>query len=567
MKKRFPLWVPASSRGRWLLVTLLGLALFLRVRGLDWGLPNELHAYSYHPDEWSLVTPAVFHLHLRGDLNPHFFRYGTLSIYLLGGVIGLARWLGLVALPGADLGFLYWLARLISVGLGVLTVYLTYVLGAHLYGHRIGLGGALLLSLTPLHVVHSHYATVDVPLTFWTTLALIAAARLALAPATPRRAVLFWHLFAGAAAGLSASTKYVGGLVFLPVLAASVMGARATGAGIFQPAPPAKPPGRVGWLLLWALLAAGGGFLLGTPYALLSPQEFWDGFAKEMWQHPQQAVNPAFWATGPGWWYYLRVGMPAGLGLGLTVGSLVGGGLAVKRASWADQLLWAWCGPFYLAMGAAQDHYLRYLMPLLPVLTLWTARGLVEAWSHSGPWRTVGWGAGVFLLGSCALKTGAYVHLLCAPDARDEVARWFRQEAPAGSTVGLVEKPWFHTPPLDPFPGDSPGRTRFSPADPAYRYRYQILGRDAAQLMAIKPPWLVFSDLVDLGDYLRMGSEQALTFRQAVEANYQLRLHRRNRPRFLGLTWDRGPVPHDWRYLNPEIWVYQARGNSDPATR
>jgi hypothetical protein len=60
----------------------LGLA--LRLIGIDFGLPLQLH-----PDEWSQVEIARGML--GGDLNPHFFRYSSLTIYQLFVLDGALR--------------------------------------------------------------------------------------------------------------------------------------------------------------------------------------------------------------------------------------------------------------------------------------------------------------------------------------------------------------------------------------------------------------------------------------------------------------------------------------------
>src|SRR5437016_4115510 len=61
---------------------LLGLA--LRLVGLDFGLPLQLH-----PDEHTQVDAAL--RILGGDLNPHFFRYPGFFIYQLVPLDLLAR--------------------------------------------------------------------------------------------------------------------------------------------------------------------------------------------------------------------------------------------------------------------------------------------------------------------------------------------------------------------------------------------------------------------------------------------------------------------------------------------
>ena len=148
-----------------LLVLLIGLcALALRFAGMGWGLPEAEHFFSYHPDEILLLRPA-FHF-VQGDWNPHFFNYGTLYISLVG-IPAVA--LGLVPDPSLfplGLAPLYLEGRFITGALGAASaVILYYALRAE--GRRFAALSALLLAFCPLHVVTSHYATVDVPATFF----------------------------------------------------------------------------------------------------------------------------------------------------------------------------------------------------------------------------------------------------------------------------------------------------------------------------------------------------------------------------------------------------------------
>src|SRR5262245_43496585 len=51
-------------------------ALALRLVGAEWGKP-----YAYHFDEPFILKPAL-HIVDTGDLDPHFFRYPSLMIYI-----------------------------------------------------------------------------------------------------------------------------------------------------------------------------------------------------------------------------------------------------------------------------------------------------------------------------------------------------------------------------------------------------------------------------------------------------------------------------------------------------
>lgn len=182
---------------------VLLLALGLRLTGIDFGLPLQLQ-----PDEWSQVNTA--RRMLAGDLNPHFFRYPSSTIYQLfvvDAVLELGRTAG-VALSTPT----YFLAgRLLSALYGVATIGVVFWLGRLIWSGIVGLVAALLTALSSTAVQQAHYATVDTALVFWMLLALALGLT---AFRKPTRS----FLPAGIAAGMAIGTKYTGILIVPPLL-------------------------------------------------------------------------------------------------------------------------------------------------------------------------------------------------------------------------------------------------------------------------------------------------------------------------------------------------------------
>lgn len=193
------------ARASWLfaVILLLLLGLSLRLIGIDFGLPLQLH-----PDEWSQVNTARGML--AGDLNPHFFRYSSLTIYqlfVMDSVLEFARALG--AAFSAPVYFLT--GRLLSAAYGVATIAVVFWLGALVRNRTVGLIAALLTALSATAVQQAHYATVDTALVFWMILALAFGLAASSKPGGS-------FLPAGIAAGLAIGTKYSGMLIVPPLL-------------------------------------------------------------------------------------------------------------------------------------------------------------------------------------------------------------------------------------------------------------------------------------------------------------------------------------------------------------
>ena len=210
--------IKKTLRSHWLLGLILLLALSLRVWGITFGLPGIDHG-----DEPEVINHAV--RFGSGDLNPHRFQYGSLIQYVLFIIYGLyfsaCYCFGIFksvhefALAFVqDPSVFYLIARWLSAVLGTATVYITFLIGSRLAGKTAGLLAAGFLALCYPHALHSHYATVDVALTFFFTLAV------------HRCIVLYetgsWkdYFLAGFFIGLACAVKFNGIFAILPLVLA-----------------------------------------------------------------------------------------------------------------------------------------------------------------------------------------------------------------------------------------------------------------------------------------------------------------------------------------------------------
>ena len=166
------------SRAGLVIVAVSGLALILRVIGLQYGLPAV-----YNPDEVAIMARAL--AFARGTLNPHNFLYPTFYFYVLFAWVGM--YLGWVWLTGrvASLGALqqlyftdptgiYTAGRALGVAAGTATIGAVYYLAARLTDTRTGIAAAIFLAVAPLHVRDSHYVKHDVPATLAIVIAYLA---------------------------------------------------------------------------------------------------------------------------------------------------------------------------------------------------------------------------------------------------------------------------------------------------------------------------------------------------------------------------------------------------------
>ncbi len=197
------------------LLLVLAVAAALRFWALGHGIPHALSV-----DEPEIVERAL-RMMKTGTLNPHFFDYGQLVIYIqflvsivrfiAGSVTG--AWDSLSQVTSDS--FYLW-GRAVTAAFGVATVLVVFRIGLR-WGARHALLAAALMALMPLHVRYSHYVLTDIPLTFFVAMTMLMALS---AHERPGIRTFAW---AGAMAGLAAAVKYNGGLALLMPLMACWM--------------------------------------------------------------------------------------------------------------------------------------------------------------------------------------------------------------------------------------------------------------------------------------------------------------------------------------------------------
>lgn len=338
--------------GRLLLVVILAAAATLRVWNIGGGIPDAVGV-----DEPQIMERVV-RMMKTGDFNPHFFDWPSLTFYLqlvvacftfLSGAMA-GKWSHLDHVSAADF---YFNGRLLTAALGTATVWLVYRAGLR-WGRTQALLAAALLAVVPYHVRESHFVLTDVPAGLLTTLVLVLTLR------ARERPGLRAFALAGLAAGLAASAKYNGLIaIVMPLLTAWV----ASGAAAV----------RVQRTVV-ILAAAGLGFLVGTPYAVLDLPAFLNDYARLAEIFARERGGE------PGWSIYLKH-LALALGRPAFYLALVGlAGALWRTVRGPGRLRWAQLAAFpvvyFHVMANSYQIYGRYLMPLLPFASLLAAASL-----------------------------------------------------------------------------------------------------------------------------------------------------------------------------------------------
>jgi hypothetical protein len=455
------------------LALLLAAALALRLNGLNWDGGHWLH-----PDErqiyflaLDLAWPASLGEALSPDspLNPGFFAYGSLPIYLLRTAAGLA---GLAWPAPSDPDNLHLVGRVMSALFDVGTVYLTYRLGLSYWrlddahreaeeartagaaagpylkaGHRrtgMALVAAGFVATAIIHVQSAHFYTADALLVFFVVLALNFAFSLARGAGWPAMAGL------GISVGLALATKASAApLLFLPFAAhllRPVAGRNPVGTQ-GRPRRPLRP-------VILPLLLAAVVFSFAQPYALVD----WPTFLGDILSEAQIAsgrLDVPYTRQYAGTLPYLYPAWQTALwGLGLPLGLAGWAGFGALAARWlrwgrgADALLLAWAGPYFALTGLLYAKPLRYMLPLVPVLCLLAVdlvrRLALRSAVENRPGRLHLAGAASWTgLGIAGLWSVAYASLFVGIYGEQhswiEASAWIYREVAVGSVLAVED--------------------------------------------------------------------------------------------------------------------------------
>jgi 4-amino-4-deoxy-L-arabinose transferase-like glycosyltransferase len=458
-------WLAAHHKSV-LLALILAAAAGLRLYGLNWDGGQWLH-----PDERQIyfVTLSLGWPHSLAQalspaspLNPHFFAYGSLPIYLLKIVAALLAPLSPVL---RDPDNLHLVGRPLAVLFDLGTVFLTYrlakvlgigywVSGTRDRGSETRNGAALvaaaLVGFAVLSVQLAHFYTADTLLTFFVVLSLNLAADVAQGGTWRRQIAL------GVAVGLALATK-VSALPLLLLVPVALSFQRSAVSGQLSAISEQHAIRNTQYVARLALVLAATSvvFFVAQPYALIDWQTFLADTVREA-QIARGTLDVPYTRQYAGTLPYLYPMWQTALwGLGLPLGLVAWGGFAaaavrwLRHGQWADTLLLVWAGPYLLITGLFHARYLRYMLPLVPVLCVLVVSG---RWSAvSGQRSAVSrqrsaarsqrlWVIGHWTLVICTFAYSLlFASMYATPHSWISASEWIYANVPAGGTLAVED--------------------------------------------------------------------------------------------------------------------------------
>lgn len=388
----------------------------LRAYGLGFGLPSN-----YHPDEVPKVN-AIMRMVDQGNLDPQYFLHPSLLLYSSFGLNKIFHFFGM---SGTFRETAFFAGRCVSATAGTLSVYLLYRAAAYLFNRRVGLISSVLFAVFPLHVTCSRYMKEDALLLFFVLLALVITLK-AVYEERPRLLIL-----AGFVSGVSASSKYSGMLTILIVGAAPWLKSRTL-----------LPDWRYFFHACIAGAVAPIGFILCTPYSVITPDKFLKDFNSER-HHMERGHTIPFDAWSQYWTYHYWRSIVPGVGIVAAVLSVVAAGALICLWEIEGLFVIGLLAMFYLpaewvkAKPAPQPE--RYILPCLPFIALACAVLLERLKKTSIKPLVPLLFVAAFLVP--AIRTAELASEV-PNDTRDQMSQWMIDNLPHGSTVLLDWKPY-----------------------------------------------------------------------------------------------------------------------------
>lgn len=390
--------------------------LVVRLWGITSGLPDL-----YMTDEVTVVTRSL--QTAKNHLDPQWVVYPSLwfyvldilygAYYIIGSVLGQFSTIESFALQYfKDPTYFYLLPRLLSSVLGLGIPILALIIGTKFFSKEAGLLAALLLTFNGAIVEHSHYATLDIPATFFTTLALYTILNVY------RSATCRNYVIAGLTIGLGMSIKYLPVIAFGSLIVCHIF-------LCFE------KKTKTAWLILAGFFLVIG-FLAGTPFFIKNASSLFTYVKK---QHMQTnyleplRMNFGVLIKSIGW-------------LSLIIFLLSTIYAFVKKQRTSIIVISFVILYFFSISMLSKSYYERWHLPYLPALYLVIAMSIYQIYQkYSLKHKKLSLGIlctlCTVLISQQLFRVISFNHLLTLPDTRIIAKKWVESNIPAGSGIFL----------------------------------------------------------------------------------------------------------------------------------
>lgn len=385
-------------------------AAFLRFYGLNWDQGQH-----FHPDE-RMITMVADKISWQ-DLNPHFFAYGSFPIYLLKIVGSLV---GFFDPQFGNYQSINLVGRFLSALFDLGTIFILFLLGKKVFNKRVGLLAAFFYTISVLPIQLAHFYAVDTPLTFFTMLALYLTVSFC------QKSTKLGVISLGLIFGLALATKTSALLLVVPITVTIIL-------KLFS-----KPLLLTACclLLIFTTLIT---FFITMPFAFFDFPTFLRQTLEQQ-EMTKSALTFPYTLQYVGktpYLYELQNIFFWGLSPLLATLSFLGVIFFTYKTFRPSLnthylILTTFFWLYFLAVGSFAIGFMRYMLPLYPLLCLFAATFLYQI---KLPKLLKQLGLPSLLLIPLLIWPLSFLSIYSQPNTRNQASEWIYQNIPPGSTI------------------------------------------------------------------------------------------------------------------------------------
>ena len=378
-----------------------------------------------------LRLPSSFQEFLspQSPLNPHFFAYGNFPLYLLKLLGELSATVNPLL---NDYGGIHLVGRLISAVADTATVFVVFLIGSRLLKKRGGLFASALYACSVFPVQAAHFYAVDSLLTFFITSAIFVLI-LYIKDPSYKKSVLI-GLFVGLALATKVSSAILLAMVFIVLLYAFLSTKK-----------------RVSTLIhsLAIVLVVGFVFVATQPYTIIDMRSFIQQTTLQgqmsnnafLFPYTLQYVgkipylyegyNIAFWGLGP------IISSFCIAGIGIAAYRLYKKGI-FKNPQLSFLIFFLVF--YFLLFGKFAVGWMRYMLPIYPVLTIFGAFTLNELANKYFARKILHKFTKIALFGFfivIIMYPLSFISIYTKPNTRIQASDWMLKNIPLGSYLAI----------------------------------------------------------------------------------------------------------------------------------
>ena len=386
---------------------LLLVSFIIRILGINWDAGNHLH-----PDERMLMMVAD-KIHFFDNLNPEFFNYGSLPIYILKGIGQIIDFF--FKTNFAHYGQMLYLGRFLSTLADIGVIFLIYKITILIFkNEKQALFSSFLYSIAFFTIQNSHFFIVDTFLNFFITFLIYICLLYVKKPSNK-------YLFISSLIFAAAFTTKFTAIIFTPLIILLII---------------YKSKKKLFHLFLFTFSFLVFSFLF-MPYMFIDNSKFINDISLQLKLNNNPYIFPYTlqYVTTTPYIYYIKHIFLWGLGPFISFFVIIGSYLMFKSKKNALLILFiSFYLYYFILIGGSAVKFMRYMLPMYPFFAILATYGLQQTLPKKTNLR--GWFL-VIITALIVFWTYLFLNVFTKEHTRITASKWIINNIPNGSSLAV----------------------------------------------------------------------------------------------------------------------------------